>query len=724
MSTQIVTTSCSYDCGGRCVIRAHVEDGVIKRIETDDGKEPQLRACLRGRANRQRVYAPDRLLYPMKRTGERGEGQFQRISWDEALDSVSKKLLRVKEKYGNQAICYYGASGTMTAFQGQRRPFTRLLNMFGGFTGRWGVASYEGLAFACRYTYGTMTCGNSRDDLLNSKLIILWGMNPADTMMRTGTAHWLAKAKEAGIKIICVDPRYTEAAASFAQQWLPVRPGTDAAVLIAMAYVMIKEGMQDQHFLNTYTVGFEKFRDYVMGVEDGIPKTPAWAEAISGMPATAIATLAREYATTKPAALLAAWSPGRTAFGEQFHRAAMTLAAMTGNIGVSGGNSTGYEGLPYGAISKSIPVGQNPLGQQITRPWEGLNAYSKADKDGPAFHVAKIFDGLIEGTKAGYPSDIKLLYVIAGNPLNQLLNINKGVEALKKLETIIVQEQFMTPTARFADIVLPVNSHLEKPDISSPFLTGPYFIFMNQVVPSQGESKSDWEIACELAPRLGISNFAGKSEEDWLKYIVENNPVLPPYDSFRQNPVFKMTQSKPCVAFKEQIDDLKNHPFPTPSGKIEIYSQRIADMNNPQLPPIPKYIETWESPLDPLARKYPLQLVTTHSKFRANSVFSNVPWVAELETHALWINPRDAVTRGVKNGDTIRVFNDRGDIRAPIRVTERITPGVVQIPAGAWYNPDKNGIDLGGCANVLTRDEMSPGGAFPDNTCLVQVEKV
>ncbi|MBI4288214.1 MAG: molybdopterin-dependent oxidoreductase [Chloroflexi bacterium] len=723
MATRIVTTSCSYDCGGRCVLKVHVEDGVVRRIETDDGDEPQLRACLRGRANRQRVYAPDRLLYPMKRVGERGEGKFQRVSWDEALDSVARELLRVKDTYGPAAMFFYNASGALTAFHGMRRPFTRLFNMFGGYTSRWGIASYEGLAFACRYTYGTMTTGNSRDDLLNSRLIILWGMNPPDALMRTGTAHWLTRAKEAGIRIICVDPRYSEAAATFAQEWLPVRPGADAAVLVAMAYVMIKEGLHDQRFLDKYTVGFERFRDYVLGVDDGQPRTPGWAEAISGMPAASIAALAREYATAKPAALLPAWSPGRTAYGEQFHRVAITLAAMTGNIGIPGGNAAGHEGLPYGALSRTMPVGQNPLGQGVERAWEGLNAYSKVDREGPAVHVAKGFEAVLEGTKAGYPSDVKLLYLIAGNPLNQALNTNKGVAALKKLETVIVQEQFMTPTARFADILLPVNTFLERSDVGTPFLTGPYFIFMNQAIPSQGESKSDWQIACELAPRLGIANYAEKSEEEWLRYLTANNPSLPDYDAFRSMPAFKMNAPS-HVAFREQVQDPVKNPFPTPSGKIEIYSQRIADMNNPMLPPIPEYVEAWESPADPLSTKYPLQLISTHSKHRANSVFSNVPWVTELEPHALWVSFQDAVARGIKDGDSVRVFNDRGEMRAPAKVTERIMPGVVHIPAGAWYAPDKDGIDRGGCVNVLTRDEMSPGGAFPDNTCLVQVERV
>ncbi|GAF88713.1 unnamed protein product, partial [marine sediment metagenome] len=175
--------------------------------------------------------------------------------------------------------------------------------------------------------------------------------------------------------------------------------------------------------------------------------------------------------------------------------------------------------------------------------------------------------------------------------------------------------------------------------------------------------------------------------------------------------------------FKREIEDPANNPFPTPSGKIEIYSQQIADIENPLIPPIPKYIETWENLNDPLAEKYPLQLITTHFKRRAHSQFDNIPWLRELEPQAVRINPKDANPRGIKDGDSVRVFNERGEMIIQAEVTQRIMPGVVDVPEGAWYDPDKQGVDHGGCANVLTRDARSPGGAFTTNTCLVQVEK-
>jgi anaerobic dimethyl sulfoxide reductase subunit A len=340
--TEVITTSCGHDCGGRCVLKVHVRDGKAIRIETDDGEEPQLRACLRGRAQRKLVYAADRLQYPMKRAGARGEGNFEKISWDEALDTVASELVRVKNTYGNASIILLGGKGTGNQGALHQRSLERLLDKFGGYTQPWADAAFEGPMFGSMATYGTLTTGNAWEDLLNSNLIILWGWNPAATIWDTNTTLVLARAKENGTKIISVNPMYNESTAAFASEWIAVRPGTDVAMLIAMAHVMIANGLQDQKFLDTYTVGFDKFRDYVLGTEDGIPKTPAWAEEITGVPRATIERLAAEYATTKPAALVPGWAPARSDMGEQFTRAASTLCAMTGNIGKPGGHAGGF----------------------------------------------------------------------------------------------------------------------------------------------------------------------------------------------------------------------------------------------------------------------------------------------------------------------------------------------------------------------------------------------
>jgi anaerobic dimethyl sulfoxide reductase subunit A len=549
----------------------------------------------------------------------------------------------------------------------------------------------------------------------------MWGFNPAETVLITNTCLTLTQAKEKGIKIVAIDPRFTDSAAAFATEWIPIRPGTDTALLIAMAYVIIQDSLQNQKFLDMYTVGFDRFKGYVLGVEDGVPKTPAWAENITGVSAAVIESLAKEYALMKPAALLSLGAPGRSAFGEQFHRALSTLAAMTGNIGIHGGDPAGF-GFQ--------PVGLQPLSGVglISGLMPGNLPEGTAQKRG--VHISRVWDAILRGKAGGYPADLKLLYVTNGNPLNQFPNSNKGVEALKKLEFIVVHEQFMTPTARFADILLPVNTHLERNDIIRPWFSGPWYMYLNKAIDSLYESKSDLEICTELAERLGIEGYSDKTEDEWLREfwksaqeMTYSKPLLD-YDTLKEKGVHKIKVQRPIVAFKEEIKDPKKHPFPTPSGKIEIYSRRLSEMNNPGLPPIPKYIETWEGRNDPLAKKYPLQFISTHFKRRIHSNMDNIPWLKELEDQELWINSIDARERNINHGDLVRIFNDRGEVIIPAKVTERIMPGVVSIYQGAWYNPDQRGVDRGGCANVLLKDEHSPAGAFCSNTALVQVQKV
>jgi anaerobic dimethyl sulfoxide reductase subunit A len=252
--------------------------------------------------------------------------------------------------------------------------------------------------------------------------------------------------------------------------------------------------------------------------------------------------------------------------------------------------------------------------------------------------------------------------------------------------------------------------------------TPPFYGYLNKAIEPLYESKSPLEIGFALAARLGISDYDIRTEDERLREAAKTVGI-PDYDAFRKAAVYRVELAEPYVAFQKEVEDPAHNPFLTPSGRIEIYSQQLADINHPQMPPIPKYIETWESANDPLAEKYPLQLITTHFKRRALSQFDNVPWLRELEPQAMWINSADAQARGIENGDMVVVFNDRGKLIITAKVTERIMPGVVCIPHGAWYSPDESGVDRAGSANVLTKDEYSPGGAFPYNTCLVQVQK-
>ncbi|MFX1596486.1 MAG: molybdopterin-dependent oxidoreductase, partial [Promethearchaeota archaeon] len=454
---KVIRTGCCHDCGGRCVLRAHVKNGRIIRIETDNNEQPQLRACLRGRAYRQRVYSEERLIYPLRRVGERGEGIFERISWEEALDEIASKIKEIKQRYGNSAILLVPGGGNQGMIHGIV-PHALMLHQIGGYTRMWGAPSYEGVLFASMATYGTIMTGNAREDLLNSKFIIIWGWNPANTIWDPKTSLWLAKAREKGIRIIAIDPIFTDTAAILADEWIPIRPGTDTAMLLAMVYVIITENLHDKAFIEKYTIGFDKFREYVLGIEDKQPKTPEWAEKITKVPAKLMSNLARDYASKKPAVLIAGWGPARTMFGEQYSRAANILCAITGNIGIKGGYASGFmrayysrERIVTGGRKTSGPfkseeekpkklrIQDNPV--DFGAPPREDSLYKLKGGTNPAntrIHYNDYYNAILKGRKGGYPADIKMAYIAGTNRLNQFGNVNKGVKALKTLDFIVV----------------------------------------------------------------------------------------------------------------------------------------------------------------------------------------------------------------------------------------------------------------------------------------------
>jgi anaerobic dimethyl sulfoxide reductase subunit A len=335
-------------------------------------------------------------------------------------------------------------------------------------------------------------------------------------------------------------------------------------------------------------------------------------------------------------------------------------------------------------------------------------------------------EAILKGKAGGYPNDYKMVWLSNTNYLNQLGEVNKTVKAFQELEFILVTEQFMTATAQFADIVLPVCTFLERNDLFAPRGSGVYGI-LNKVIEPLGESKSQLDICQALALKLGISDYGDQSDETWVKQIVSKiseEVDLPDFDSLRKQGLYRVKRDKPADVGQPEGEKPLFPLFRTPSKKIEICSEIVAQINDPLIPTVPTYIETWESLNDPLALQYPLQLITPHLKRRAHTQFENLPWLRELQTQTVTINSLDAESRGIRQDDLVRVFNDRGEVRIAAKVSERIMPGVVALPQGAWYNPDENGIDYGGCANVLTKNAISPGGAFVSNTTLVQIEKV
>jgi len=744
---KMVRTGCpSHNCGGRCLLKVHVMDGQIVRIEGDDRpndtvEDPQLRLCIRGQSYRRRQYHPDRLKYPMKRAGRRGEGKFVRISWDEALDKIASEMERIKKTYGNTAIYVPYGTGSYNQTNG-RQTAQRLMNLFGGSLDFYNSYSWAAISYATPYVYGTNVTGNQRQDWLNSKYILMWSWNPSEMRDGTNSEYFLKKAREKGARLVSIDPRMTLSAVALADEWIPIRPGTDTAMMSAMAYVMITEKLYDAGFVKTHCFGFdetqmpagaegaESYKDYILGTRDGVPKTPEWAEAICGVPKSTIARIAREYAAIKPAVLYQGYGMQRRAYGEQVVRAGCVLAAITGNVGIPGGWAGGIalQAPDGGPVWIVFPTGKNPVKAAIPSfLWS--EAVLRGKDMGPA-------DGVVGVDKLG--TNIKMIYAVACNALiNQHANINRTAKILqdeKLVEFLVVQDNFLTPTGRFADILLPACTQFETWGLTDGWKYGDEVILMPKIVDPPDETKSDYQICAEIAKRLGLYDAytEGRSERDWIAWAIEyyrktRFPNIPALDEFEKSNigVYSVPVTKPAVAFAEFRKDPEMNPLPTPSGRIEIFSKRLHDMNKPDIiPAVPKYIREWESPFGPEAKKFPLQVIGHHYLATVHSTLDNVDWLREAWPQRVFINPIDAEPRGIKNGDLVKVFNDRGATKVYCRVTKRIMPGVIAIPQGAWWSPDEKGVDRRGSVNVLTSERWTPlAFGNTQHTIMAQAEK-
>lgn len=733
---ETVNTAGRNNCGGRCAIRVTRQEGCITGLQSSCSMgDPPLRMCVRGQGYRKTYMSGQRLRYPMKRIGQRGEGHFQKISWEEAVGIIAEEWARIKASYGPGARYVNYSTGS----QGVLRPdhlVKRLLNADGGRLDYYGTYSNLCANYVTPYIYGDIFSGNSVEDILNTKLLILWGHNPSETISGSQRGYITALAREKGTRVIVIDPRRSDTAVSIADEWIGIRPSTDGALADAMAYVIWSEGLQDQHFMDAYCVGFDRdhmpegvptelnYYNYLFGKLDGTAKTPEWAERITGVPAATIRQLAREYATTKPACLLPGLGNQRIGNGEQTVRGMAALTCMTGNVGIPGGSAAGA------SIALEEPSIRLPLGDNAYPGVISCFLWTKAIEDG--IHMTKQTDH-IQGMER-LESNIRMIFNLAGNTLiNQHSDVNNTVRILKdtsKCEFIVCSDVFMTPSARFADILLPAPSFLEDEDIVGANITGHYLLCCNPVIDPLFACRNEYDWLSDLAKRLGLWETWSEGREttsEWLEYLYAQlrlkKPELPEYEVFRERGGYTYRNSSPYIAYEKQIRDPEHYKFSTPSGKIEICSKQLYDMKQPErIPALPIYTPCPEGPEDPLRQLYPLQLIGWHTKRRCHSIHDNNPWLDEVERQCVWIHPEDAAKRGVADQSLVAVFNDRGRIELPAKVTDRIIPGVVAIPQGAWYTPDSRGIDIRGCINTLTSTRPTPlAKGNPQHTCLVEV---
>ncbi|HSV55474.1 MAG TPA: molybdopterin-dependent oxidoreductase, partial [Magnetospirillaceae bacterium] len=527
-------------------------------------------------------------------------------------------------------------------------------------------------------------------NLPKARLIILWGANILEARLGTELPARLLEAVRKGTRVVCVDPRRTGTAVMTGAWWIPVLPGTDAALMLAVLHVLLAEGLADRGYARARAVGFDELADYVLGKSGGPARDPEWASPVCGVPPGEIRRLAREYGNSKPALLLPGYSIQRVfAAGDPF-RLAVALQLATGNFGVPGGST--------GSINNRLPGIRVGTLDPLDRP------------DGPRVPVLRWPDAVLEGRAGGYPRDIRAAYVCGSNLLNQGADIGKSVRAFRALDFAVCHEMFLTPTARHCDLVFPAASPLEKEDIGIPW-AGNWLTYKKAACAPRGLARTDYDIFAELADILGCRDAftEGRTARGWLDFFLEISE-LPDPDGFRETG-FYMAPDQERTGLADFARDPKAYPLLTPSGLVELSSARYeSDTGFPCLP-------VWREP--PGDARHPLSLVTPKSPRRTHSQGGSAG--RALVT----MHPRDAAVRGILSGMEVRIRNARGSTRAAAELSESILLGVASLYEGVWFDPgpyqakhsgapgSENPEDLAGSANVLTGTE----GAGPAAAC-------
>jgi len=794
----VVYSGCVINCGaGHCVLKVRRKDGKITAIEPDDHYNPgvgredavvndtdlmknrlQVRGCPMAWVFHKLLDSPDRILYPLKRVegSRRMEGKYERISWDEALDLVASKMEEVVDKYGPYSIT--------TAYQPSPN-LERLFGLWGAGIEGWGWCSMDPGRLAMHLMGGvpgwsySETSNDLADVLLNSKLIVLWGYEP--TIQHHGPGHQVAyyirMARERGTPVICIEPRYTVGAEVLADQWIPIKPGTDAAMMLAVGYILISENLYDKDYVEKFVdpLGVEEWSAYLLGKTDGTPKTPEWAEKICGVPAETIREFTYLYARMKPVWLWLSWGPPRKSRGENVVRAAGALQAITGNWGIAGGSVPFKMGTPQ-KPARMLPYGEIPNVRvpKMYRSHKWAQMVLLKEKVDSGELSEDEYKAMI-GWRA--PNNLPLpnpkILMGGGTWLHNTRTVinaadssNDHIKAADKMEMVVWMHSHMSPALWISDVILPVvDQCLEDRRIwggGSPGYGG--FVNMTYVpgvVEAPGEARPAHWIYTELARRLGVGELYNTyCEEDgdwwdgWEKYLKneydrmvpelrERGGTPPEWEEFKKSGLYNVQEinEKPHHGYSSFIEGGK--PLMTTSGKIEIYSRVIGDEsqrgklhvdeferlvdNLPNdwrdLPPIPAYQPMFRGMDHPDVARYPLFLLSAYPRYRNHTTFWNVPLLrGDCYRHAVWMNVSDARARGLKDGDMVRIFNDKGVAVIPAYVTSRVMPGLVVIHHGGNYEPDKEGVDWGCTPNIFFTDPESPVTA-PQVSNLIQVER-
>ncbi|MGI9394366.1 MAG: molybdopterin guanine dinucleotide-containing S/N-oxide reductase, partial [Boseongicola sp.] len=677
---------------------------------------------------------------PGSATDKRGNDEFVAVSWPEANRLVCCELTRVISDHGNQAI-YAGSYGWASAgrFHHAQSQLKRFLNCIGGFTSSKNTSSFAAAEVLVPHVLGNfrghLDCTTNWASIAkNCELFVAFGGVPLKNgqISNGGLGSHVQKAGlqsacDAGVQFVSISPIRSDIADFADAEWLAPRPSTDTAFMLGLAYVLLDERLHDLEFLQRYTVGFDQFSSYLRGDSDGIPKTADWAADICALAADDIRSLARRMAARRTM-ISVSWSLTRQDHGEQPFWAAISLASMLGQIGQAG---TGL-GFGYSAMNN---VGQHRRHIDFSELPQGTNP---VDDFIPVARVSDMLENPggsfdYDGRRYNYP-DVKLVWWAGGNPFHHHQDLNRLRRAWAKPDTVIANEWCWNSLAQHADIVLPCTTPLERSDIA---LTAkdPYQVVMDQAIEPVGQSRNDHDIFRGLAVEMGVEQAfsEGRSPEEWMRWIYDvsrqsaarEGVSLPGWDDFQSVGYFKVDEPAENIvmlgAFRS--DPVKSR-LATPSGKIEIFSETIAAFGYDDCPGHPAWIEPaeWLGNVN----KYPLHMISNQPEKKLHSQLDHgaVSRGAKLNDHEpIMMHPFDARQRGLKDGQTVRLFNDRGACLAAVRISEKIMCGVIQIATGAWYAPDE-ATCTNGNPNVLTLDKGTSRLAQGPiaHTCLVEVE--
>lgn len=679
---------------------------------------------------------------PGSTTDRRGDERFVEVSWDEALDLVATELDRVRGTHGNGAI-YGGSYGWSSAgrFHHAQSQVHRFLNSIGGYVAHRNSYSLGAAHVMSRHVVMPLweMLETTTDWYVlaeHCELFVTFGGVPdknaqiaAGGVRRHHLPIALKRMRDNGCSFVNIGPVGDNIAPEAEADWIAVRPNTDTAFMLALGYVLLEEDLLDRAFLQTYCVGFDTFAAYLRGESDGCAKTPDWAAGITGAEPGAIRDLARRMAG-KRTMINMAWSLQRADHGEQPLWMLFVLAAMLGQIGLPGG---GF-GFGYGAENGIGSPGRRLPGPTLPQGQNGV---------GDFIPVARIADMLLnpgttyryDGEVRTYP-DIRLVYWAGGNPYHHHQDLHRLRKAWAKPDTIIVNEQYWTATAKHADIVLPATIALEREDIGYASLEE-HILWMSKVSEPVGEARDDYSIFGALAARMGTADVftEGLDAEGWLRRLYDESRQrmrgegvdLPEFDAFRETGLVELPGGGGTVLLEAFRKDPVANPLATPSGRIEIFSRAIADMGLEDCGPHPMWFEPREWLGAPEAQTWPLHMLSDQPKGKLHSQLDHGEASRSLKVggrEVLWMNPGDAAARGLTEGDVVVVQNGRGRCLASARPDAMIMPGTVRLSTGSWLDL-VDGLERAGNPNVLTADRGTSGltqGAVAQS-CLVEVAR-